>query len=80
LADKWNQQNRGVTAIVHGSCDPQRIGVTARRSQWIEDSTSFDDFASFADRTIAAATDLFADLTLAVELPSKTQPLLRDAS
>jgi hypothetical protein len=79
FADAWNQQNREVTAIVHGSSDPQRIGVSARRSQWIRESISFEDFASFADRTIAAAIDLFAELTPVVELPSTAQPLLRDA-
>jgi hypothetical protein len=79
FADTWNQQNRGVTAIVHGSSDPQRIGVSTRRSQWIREGTSFEKFASFVDRTIAAAIDLFAELTAAVELPSTAQPLLRDA-
>jgi hypothetical protein len=79
FADTWNQQNRDVTAIVHGSSDPQRIGVLARRSQWIREGISFEDFASFADRTIAAAIDLFAELTPVVELPSAAQPLLRDA-
>jgi hypothetical protein len=79
FADTWNQQNREVTAIVHDSSDPQRIGVAARRSQWIRENISFEDFASFADRTIAAAIDLFAELTSVVELPSPAQPLLRDA-
>jgi hypothetical protein len=80
FADTWNQQNREVTAIVHGSSDPQRIGVSARRSQWIRESISFEDFACFADRTIAAAIDLFAELTPVVELPSTAQPLLLEAS
>jgi hypothetical protein len=79
FADKWNRQNREVTAIVHGSSDPQRIGVLARRSRWIREGISFEDFASFADRTIAAAIDLFAELTTVVELPSTAQQLLRDA-
>jgi hypothetical protein len=79
FADTWNQQNREITAIVHSSSDRQRIGVSARRSQWIRESISFEDFASFADRTIAAAIDLFAELTPVVELPSTAQPLLRDA-
>jgi hypothetical protein len=82
FADTWNQQNREVTAIVHGSSDPQRIGVVARRSQWIRESMSLEDFASFVDRTIAAAIDLFAELTPVIELPAGfqvEQPLLRDA-
>jgi len=81
-ADTWNRQNREVTAIVHGSSDPQRIGVVARRSQWIAESMSLEDFASFVDRTFSAAIDLFAELTRVVELPSRfqvEQPLLRDA-
>jgi hypothetical protein len=80
FADTWNQQNREVTAIVHGSSNPQRLGVVARRSQWIREGVSFEEFASFADRTIAAAIDLFGELTPVVELPSTAQPLLRDAS
>jgi hypothetical protein len=82
FADTWNQQNREVTAIVHGSCDPKRVGVVARRSRWIGESMSLEDFASFVDRTVTAAIDLFAELTLVVELPSRfqgEQPLLRDA-
>ena len=79
FADTWNKQNREVTAIVHGSSDPQRIGVIARRSQWIRSDVTFDDFASFVDHTIAAAIELFAGLTPVVELPSTAQPLLRDA-
>ena len=70
FADTWNRQNRGVTAIVHGSSDSERIGVSARRSQWIREDISFEDFASFVDRTIAAAIDLFGELTPVVELPS----------
>jgi hypothetical protein len=80
LADQWNQQNRKVTAILHGCSDPQRVGLVARRSQWIRDTTSFEDFASFVDRTIAEAIDLFAEATAVVELPTTVQPMLRDAS
>ncbi len=79
FADTWNQQNREVTAIVHDSPDPQRVGVLACRSRWIRESISFDDFASFAGRTIAAAIDLFAELTPLVEFPSTAQPVLRRA-
>jgi hypothetical protein len=79
FADTWNQRNSEVTAIVHDSFDPQRIGVSARRSRWMRENISFEDFASFADRTIAAAIDLFDELTSVVELPSTAQPLLRDA-
>jgi hypothetical protein len=80
FADAWNQQNRGVTAIVHGTSNPQRIGVLARRSQWVREGIAFEDFAAVADRTIAAAIDLFEGLTPVVELPLRAQPLLRDAS
>jgi hypothetical protein len=79
FTDTWNQQNREVTAIVHTSSDPQRIGVVARRSQWIRDRVSFEEFASFVDRTIADAIHLFAQMTPVVELPPTAQPLLRDA-
>jgi hypothetical protein len=82
IVDTWNQQSREVIAIVHGSSDPQRIGVVARSSQRIRDRVSFQDFASFVDRSIAAAIDLFGELTPVVELPPRSQgaePLLRDA-
>ena len=42
FADTWNRQDREVTAIVHDSSDPQRIGVVARRSQWIPRSATFE--------------------------------------
>jgi hypothetical protein len=77
FADTWNRHNWEVTAIVHGSSDPQRIGVTAQQSQWTRDGVRFDDFAVFIDRTLAAAIDLFSELTPAAELSST--PLLRDA-
>jgi hypothetical protein len=80
FADAWNRQGREVSAIVHGTSNPQRIGVLARRSQWIREGISFEEFATFADRTIAAAIALFEGLTPVVELPAKAQPLLRDAS
>jgi hypothetical protein len=79
-ADEWNRQDREVTAVVHGSSDPQRIGVVARRSQWIREGVSFEDFASLVDHIVADAIDFFAPLTpVVVELPSTAQPLLRDA-
>jgi len=79
FSERWNRQDRQVTAIVHGSCDPQRIGVVARRSHWIRKGFSFEDFASFVDGAITDATDLFAELSPVVELPSAEPPLLRDA-
>lgn len=79
FADTWNRQDRHVVAIVHGSSDPQRIGVVARKSQWIRKSVSFEEFASFVDHTISDAIDLFAGLSPLVELPSTMQEVLRDA-
>jgi hypothetical protein len=79
FADTWNEQDREVIAIVHGSSDPQRIGVVARRSQSIRKGVSFEDFASFVDAVIADAIDLFGQLDPVVELPSTAQPLVRDA-
>ena len=79
FADLWNQQDREVTAIVHGSSDPQRIGVVARRSQWIRGRVAFEDFTTFVDRTIAAAIEFFGELTPIVEQPSMAQPLVLNA-
>lgn len=78
FADTWNCGNREVTALVHDSTDPQRIGLLARRSQWIREGGSFEDFASFVDAVIADAIDLFGQLTPVAELPA--QLLLQDAS
>jgi hypothetical protein len=79
FADTWNQQDREVTAVVHTSSDPHRIGVMARRSQWIRADASFEDFASFVDRIIADAIDLFAQLNPVSESPPTAPPLLCDA-
>ncbi|BBZ72076.1 hypothetical protein MPRS_31690 [Mycobacterium paraseoulense] len=78
FSDTWNREEHEVTAVMHGSCDPQRIGVVARRSHWIRRNTSFEEFAAFVDRTIDDATKFFAALSPGVELPT-AHPLLRDA-
>ncbi len=79
FADTWNAQDREVVAIVHGSSDPQRIGVVARRSQWIRKGVSFEEFASFVDAAIADAIDLFGQLAPEVELPPTGHRMLLDA-
>ncbi|BBZ44509.1 hypothetical protein [Mycobacterium parmense] len=79
FADTWNHQNRGVTALVHVWSDPPRIGISARRSRWVPDGLSFDEFASFADGSIADAIEFFAELAPVTESPSVTRRLLRDA-
>jgi hypothetical protein len=78
LADAWNQQNRDVTAIVHGSSDPQRIGIFARSSQRIRDRIPFEEFARYVDRAIAAAIDFFTGLAPVDESTSTAQPLVRE--
>ncbi|OBK14919.1 hypothetical protein A5636_06835 [Mycobacterium asiaticum] len=77
FAEMWNEQSDDVTAIVHGSSDPRRIGVAAEQSRWIEARITFAEFATFTDRVTAAASELFNQLTVAADLPSP--PLLRDA-
>ncbi|BBZ39191.1 YbjN domain-containing protein [Mycobacterium conspicuum] len=62
FADTFNRRNRGITAIVHGSADTQHLGLSARRSQWIREDISAEDFAAHVDRTIAAAIELFGQL------------------
>jgi hypothetical protein len=82
LADSWNQQNREVAAVVHGSSDPQRIGVVARSCQRIPDRVIFEDFASFVDGAVNAAIEFFGELTPTAVLPPPSegaQPLVRDA-
>ena len=81
FADAWNKRGREVSAIVHGTSNPQRIGVLARRSQWIREGIASEDFACFVDRTVTVAVDLFSELNPVVELPSRAHSLpLRDAS
>ncbi|GAB3011950.1 hypothetical protein [Mycobacterium bourgelatii] len=77
FADAWNQENRQITADVHRSSDPLRIGVAAAKSQRMGDRVRFEDFTAFVDDAIAAAVDLFDGLTPVTELP--TAPLLLDA-
>jgi hypothetical protein len=82
LADAWNQQSREITAIVHGSSDPQRIGVVARGNLRVRDRVSFEEFASFVDDAINSAIDLYGELTPIAALPtlpSEAPPLLLDA-
>lgn len=79
FADTWNLRNREVTALLHNSAGPQRIGLVARRSQWVRDDVSFDDFASFVDRTLAAAIDLFAESAQFGDSLSAGESVLRDA-
>jgi hypothetical protein len=78
LADAWNQQRSEVIAIVHGSSDPQRIGVFARSSRRIRDRIPFEEFARYVDRAVAAAIDFFAELTPADGSATTAQPLVRD--
>ncbi|WP_158018322.1 YbjN domain-containing protein [Mycobacterium basiliense] len=77
VVDTWNDQCREVTATLHGSSDPHRIGVAAIVSQPVENGVAFEDFAMFVDHAIAAAIEFFDGLTPIAELSST--PLLRDA-
>src|SRR6201996_8841678 len=70
LADAWNRRNDAVTVIVHGSSDPHRIGIFARNSRRMRGAVEFDEFATFVDRTIAAAIEFFAELNSVPECPS----------
>jgi Putative bacterial sensory transduction regulator len=79
VADTWNQQDREVTAVLQESSDPERIGITVRRSQCVQGRVDFDDFATFVDCTIAAAIEFFGELTPVTECPSTAPPLLQDA-
>lgn len=77
FADAWNQEHREITAKVHGSSDPLRIGVAASKSRWVGDRVRFEDFAAFIDDAVDAAIALFGALDPVAELPSA--PLLLDA-
>jgi len=79
FAETWNARNHHVAAIVHGSSDPLRIGVVAQQACNVG-HVSFEHFSSFIDRTITAATALFATMTPVAELPSTAPPLVLNAS
>jgi hypothetical protein len=79
FADAWNQQGSEVIAIVHGSSDPQRIGVFARSSRRIRDRIPFEEFARYVDRAVAAAIEFFAELTPVDGSATTAPPLVRDA-
>lgn len=80
FADAWDREDHQVSAIVHDSSDPRRIGVVAHRSQRVAASAPFDDFAALVDGAIADAIDLFGRLAPMAGLPPRDPPLLRDAS
>ena len=50
LAETWNRRERAVTAIVHGSSDPQRIGVVARLSCECTRQSCRESFPTAAER------------------------------
>jgi hypothetical protein len=79
LADSWNDHHDDVVVTVRGSSDPQRIGVVARNSRKIRKPVDFDDFATFVDRTIAAAIEFFAELDPGAGCPVTAEPLVLDA-
>lgn len=62
FAHLWNDRNRAVTATMHASSDPQRVGVTADNSQWIPGLIRFNEFADSVDRVLDSAVDLFGEL------------------
>ncbi|MCV6963992.1 hypothetical protein BST27_08470 [Mycobacterium intermedium] len=76
LAEEWNREHREITADVHRSSDPLRIGVAGARSQRMGGRVRFEDFTAFVDEAIGAAVELFDGLAPATELP--TAPLLLD--
>lgn len=75
LADTWNLRSGVVSAVVHDSTNPHRIGVSARRSRWIPEEFPFEDFATFVDRTIEAAVDLFARASVGVGAEATAESL-----
>ncbi|GFG66242.1 hypothetical protein MKUB_37320 [Mycobacterium kubicae] len=72
---EWNKHNGELAAVVHGSSDPQRIGVTVSASHWVGERVRFEDFGEFVDRALGAAVELFSGLAPSDELP--TQSLLQ---
>jgi hypothetical protein len=76
FADQWNRNNQWAKAVLHGSSDPNRIGVVAENSYPLAETIRFNNFASFVDHTIASAIELFGEI-----LPAALahEPWLRDA-
>ena len=69
---RWNDEAHGIGALIGRSCDPQLAGVSAGS---VYHGTGSGEFGAFVDNSIAAATELFERIRLAVE---PRQPL-RDA-
>ncbi|ORB84194.1 hypothetical protein B1987_10755 [Mycobacterium kansasii] len=79
FANLWNTRNRAVTAMVHGSSDPRRVGFTACTFQAIPGLIRFDEFAAIVDRALDAAVELFGELPPLAVTAHTTTPLLLDA-
>ena len=67
FADRWNEESRLTYAVVHGSCDQNRVGVAAENSYYLAPNVPFEEFADLADSTIRSAVALFAQMTPATE-------------
>jgi len=61
FAGKWNKESRPTRAVVHESCDQNRIGL--------------EEFADLADSTIRSAVALFAEMPTAATEPAPVRRL-----
>ncbi len=61
FADTWNEDAGRVKAVVHESCDLNRIAVVAENCYPIA-GMPFDDFATVADDAIRSGVELFAGI------------------
>lgn len=74
LVDRWNSAHPPVQAVVHASCDPRLVGVTAGgRSQPADAAT----LTEFVDAAVAASIELFG--AMAGLGGSAQHGILRDA-
>jgi hypothetical protein len=73
FADRWNEESRPTRAVVHESCDQNRIGLAAQNSYRLAPNVPFEEFADLADSTIRSAVALFVEVTDA-EMTAATEP------
>ena len=64
VVERWNAEAHGIGALVGRSCDPRLAGVSAGS---VYRAIGSGEFGAFVDDSVAAATELFERIRLAVE-------------
>ncbi len=73
LVDRWNAGTSAVQAVVHGSCDPALVGVTARGRCTPADLA---ELTGFVDDAVTSVVELFGAMS---DAATPQTAVLRDA-